>query len=117
MKRYEIRDGSQSKNCCFEATVVDTMRLITVLNGLPIYEAMCECSSRTVAERVCDALNANEEYKEEISRLKAELKRWKDARDESLACEKLTLDELDELRKELRIAHDEIERLRAKMDL
>jgi DNA-binding transcriptional regulator GbsR (MarR family) len=41
---------------------------------------------------VCDAQNANERYHAEISRLKAELKRWKDAREASLACEKITVD-------------------------
>jgi hypothetical protein len=37
----------------------------------------------------------------EISRLKAELRRWKDAREASLGCEKITLDELKSMRREL----------------
>jgi uncharacterized small protein (DUF1192 family) len=106
MKRYEVHEGSDTSHCCFQATVFDT------LTG-----NSCECLDAEEAREICDALNANEEYKSEISRLKAELKRWMDARENALACEKLTLDELDMLRSELKIARDEIERLRAKMDL
>jgi uncharacterized coiled-coil DUF342 family protein len=68
------------------------------------------------AKEVCDAMNANDWYQAEISRLKAELKRWKDARDESLACERLTLDELDALREKLKIANEEIKRLRGDVE-
>jgi hypothetical protein len=51
---------------------------------------------------VCDAQNTNEWYQAEISKLKAELKRWKDAREASLDCEKVMLDELNRLRRKLK---------------
>lgn len=64
MARYQVREGSQSAHCCFDATVVDTARPI-VIGGKPYgrdgasqFEEVCECFSVEDAATIADALNA-----------------------------------------------------------
>ncbi len=66
--RYAIYRGSQSRHCCFEATVVDTSRPQIIggkhyrdePDGQFHYEAVCEGFDEEQAEMVCRALNAME---------------------------------------------------------
>jgi hypothetical protein len=61
MKRYAVYDGSVSAHCCFVATVVDTTKQTYIAaDGQPVYDIVCECFSKSDAERVCAALNAIE---------------------------------------------------------
>jgi hypothetical protein len=53
--RYEVIDYSVSGHCCFEATVVD------METSCGAYSTICECFSKTVAEKVARALNAEED--------------------------------------------------------
>lgn len=46
--RYEVREGSESCHCCFEATVVDTTKPD---------EIICECFSIEYAKKIAEALN------------------------------------------------------------
>ncbi|MCP4377696.1 MAG: hypothetical protein GY794_16160 [bacterium] len=65
--RYKVLDGSESGHCCFEATVVDTTKLLSDLmqnghpyegsDGEPKCESVCECFDRDDAEQICAALN------------------------------------------------------------
>ena len=64
---YIVIPKSQSAHCCFEATVVDT-NAPKVFNGVPYiddgvpqYEAVCECFDIADAQRIANALNAEEE--------------------------------------------------------
>lgn len=64
INRYQVRYGSQSGHCCFEATVVDTTRP-EIIGGKqyvdhrgPHFYEVCECLVREDAERIADALNA-----------------------------------------------------------
>ena len=61
--RYEVRKGSQSGHCCFEATVVDTSQPEMIggkqyadKNG-PQFVAVCECYYMHEAEMIAAALN------------------------------------------------------------
>lgn len=56
MKRYEVKEGSESAHCCFEASVIDTSK-----KKLTDGYIVCECFSPEDAERICDALNALDE--------------------------------------------------------
>ena len=64
--RYVVVDGSTSAHCCFVATVVDTDRPEMIGGeqwedeGVPQYEAVCECFEPEDAERIAAALNAME---------------------------------------------------------
>jgi hypothetical protein len=62
MKRWEVRIGSQSSHCCFEATVVDVTKPHII--GGEQYEdhcePICECFSVEQAEQIAAALNAYE---------------------------------------------------------
>lgn len=66
-KRYQIREGSQSGHCCFEATVVDTHKPDMYngehffYNGEYQYTSVCEAFDMEDAELICNALNAMEE--------------------------------------------------------
>lgn len=57
--RYKVINKSVSAHCCFEATVVDTQTPAPVYPGRG--KTMCECFSRSDAQRVARALNAEEE--------------------------------------------------------
>lgn len=65
--RYMIYEGSQSKHCCFEATVVDTTKPDIIggehykdSSGQYHYEIVCECFTMEDAETICAALNSGE---------------------------------------------------------
>lgn len=49
-QRYQVLKGSESAHCCFEYTVLDTLR---TQGG----SAMCECFYKADAEKICEALN------------------------------------------------------------
>ena len=51
--RYQVKAGSISAHCCFEATVVDTQ----TFDALGHPETICECFEVENAEKVADALN------------------------------------------------------------
>lgn len=59
-KRYKVVPGSQSRHCCFEATVVDTTKPVMIndehYNGE--FEPVCECFWPEDAEMIANALNA-----------------------------------------------------------
>ena len=63
--RYVIVDGSQSKHCCFDCTIVDTTKPV-MLYGKPYieretgqkYESVCECFNTDDAKMICNSLNA-----------------------------------------------------------
>lgn len=61
--RYRVVEGSQSGHCCFDFTVVDTDRpeIIGgkpyVVDGVPHYEAICECFGREDADAIAAAMN------------------------------------------------------------
>lgn len=58
--RFQVRKGSQSAHCCFEATVVDTDKP-TMIGGKQYNEqfnAVCECFDKKWAEAICIALNS-----------------------------------------------------------
>lgn len=57
--RYKVINDSVSAHCCFEATVVDTQTPCLVYPGHK--RTICECFSRTDAQRVARALNAEED--------------------------------------------------------
>lgn len=66
-ERYQIRDGSQSAHCCFEATIVDTNQPVMIggvhyrdHDGKLQYESVCECFSFADANKICNALNTTE---------------------------------------------------------
>ena len=54
--RYKVLEGSESGHCCFEATVVDTMKPLFIC-GEPKCEQVCECFALADAERICLAMN------------------------------------------------------------
>lgn len=54
--RYKIVPGSQSAHCCFQFTVVDTMRPVPY-HSAGLFEPVCECFDEADANLVCDALN------------------------------------------------------------
>jgi hypothetical protein len=66
--RYQIYNGSQSRHCCFEYTVVDTTKPDMIggkqykdpscAGGQYHYETICECFSHEDAVIVCKALNS-----------------------------------------------------------
>jgi hypothetical protein len=103
MGRYAVREGHVIDPRCFEATVLDTRT-----------GCIFECVNVREAQEVCDALNANELYQAEINRLRDAVKMWREAHEAALVRLGVLMDEMDELRKELAVAHKEIERLRAK---
>lgn len=51
--RYIIKDGSESRHCCFNATVLDTRHKHE--NG--DYNTVCECFNKDDAEIITKALN------------------------------------------------------------
>lgn len=53
--RYRIFDKSYSNHCCFEYTVVDTLKFD--INDSYHEGAICECFNRDEAILVCHALN------------------------------------------------------------
>lgn len=57
--RYIVVNGSQSAHCCFEFTVVDTMRprMIRGQHYMGEFESVCECFGREEADLIADALN------------------------------------------------------------
>lgn len=71
MARYEIREGSQTAHCCFEATIVDTAQPVRLSidgelyapNGEQQYANICELLDRDYAQMICDALNFYESHK------------------------------------------------------
>lgn len=52
--RCVVVDGSQSRHCCFDATVVDTSKPTGYMGQ---FDAVCECFTVEDARVVCDALN------------------------------------------------------------
>jgi len=60
--RFEVREGSESGHCCFEATVVDTATPHPVYGTLnpPQFNWVCECFEVEDARRIAAALNAAE---------------------------------------------------------
>lgn len=59
-QRYKVVPGSESAHCCFEFTIVDTMRPL-MIDGDPFenqFDTVCETFSEVDAELVCNALNA-----------------------------------------------------------
>jgi hypothetical protein len=54
--RYEVKKGSESGHCCFEATVVDNHK--KTRNGL---DWACECFDVSRAHQIADALNVADE--------------------------------------------------------
>jgi hypothetical protein len=67
MKRYKIIQGSQSAHCCFDFTIVDTEKPVTIgdqlykPDGIQQYEEVCECFFEKDANLICDALNSKEQ--------------------------------------------------------
>ena len=62
MTRYQIVSGSQSGHCCFEYTVVDTLKPL-IICGCQYegqFEVVCETFELEEATLVCDALNKKE---------------------------------------------------------
>lgn len=60
--RFKVVEGSQSVHCCFSATVVDTRYPHRTYHGVTIenkYETVCECFDESVAETICNILNAS----------------------------------------------------------
>lgn len=66
-QRFQVKEGSQSAHCCFEATVVDTAipRIVggkqCVRDGEPQWEAVCECFDLEDAKDIAHALNLAED--------------------------------------------------------
>lgn len=65
MERYQVYPDSVSAHCCFEATVVDTLKPQMIggthykdSRGELQYEGVCECINAEDARLVCKALNA-----------------------------------------------------------
>lgn len=61
--RYQVIFGSQSKHCCFEATVVDTAKPV-IIGGQQYrgqFEPVCECFSISDAYKIAAALSAQGE--------------------------------------------------------
>lgn len=57
--RYEVRLGSESCHCCFEATIVDRTQPI-MIDGEHYndsYVSVCECLDEGVAHSLCRLLN------------------------------------------------------------
>ena len=54
--KYKVINGSESGHCCFEATVVSVED-----NGTT--DTVCECFSSVVADMICEALNKDEDDK------------------------------------------------------
>lgn len=57
--RFKVVEGSQSAHCCFEYTVVDTLRPV-MIGGQPKCEALCECFNKADANAIAAALNKAE---------------------------------------------------------
>lgn len=57
-KRYKVVIGSQTAHCCFDATVVDTSEP-TGFGGQ--FNPVCECFEVKDAERICAALNGEQQ--------------------------------------------------------
>jgi hypothetical protein len=60
-ERYKVLNGSQSKHCCFEATVIDTNKPV-MLRGekMSWFHTVAECFELEDAMLICAALNAKE---------------------------------------------------------
>lgn len=63
-KRYIVINGSASKHCCFEASVIDTNK--SDESKVTGEEVVCECFDADNAQTIADALNDLEDkYKAE----------------------------------------------------
>lgn len=56
--RYKVLAGSQSGHCCFDYTVVDTLKPHPVYASQGLFDAICETFSEEEAHAVARALNA-----------------------------------------------------------
>jgi len=56
--RYKVLVGSQSGHCCFDYTVVDTLKPHPVYASQGLFGAICETFSEEEAHAVARALNA-----------------------------------------------------------
>lgn len=56
--RYKVLVGSQSGHCCFDYTVVDTLKPHPVYASQGLFDAICETFSEEKAHAVARALNA-----------------------------------------------------------
>ncbi|WYA78875.1 hypothetical protein [Pseudomonas phage Jack] len=56
--RYKVLVGSQSGHCCFDYTVVDTLKPHPVYASQGLFYAICETFSEEEAQAVARALNA-----------------------------------------------------------
>jgi hypothetical protein len=56
--RYRAIEGSQSAHCCFEATVIDSSKLMNRFPDDDRFEVVCECFELGDAEKIAAALNA-----------------------------------------------------------
>ncbi len=56
--RYKVLVGSQSGHCCFDYTVVDTLKPHPVYASQGLFDAICETFSEEEAHAVARALNA-----------------------------------------------------------
>lgn len=64
--RYKVVEGSQSRHCCFDATVIDTSDPV-IMHGQHYnnqYREVCECFDIEDAELICEALNCLDGKKE-----------------------------------------------------
>lgn len=56
--RYKVPVGSQSGHCCFDYTVVDTLKPHPVYASQGLFDPICETFSEEEAHAVARALNA-----------------------------------------------------------
>lgn len=56
--RYKVLVGSQSGHCCFDYTVVDTLKPHPVYASQGLFDAICETFREEEAHAVARALNA-----------------------------------------------------------
>ena len=56
--RYKVLAGSQSGHCCFDYTVVDTLKPHPVYASQGLFDAICETFREEKAHAVARALNA-----------------------------------------------------------
>ena len=56
--RYKVLAGSQSGHCCFDYTVVDTLKPHPVYASQGLFDAICETFREEEAHAVARALNA-----------------------------------------------------------
>ncbi|QGH72604.1 MAG: hypothetical protein [Myoviridae sp. ctThM1] len=58
--RYQVKKGSESGHCCFEASVIDTHDSFNIGENVH-YTCICECEDYTTAEWIAAALNNRHE--------------------------------------------------------